>query len=67
MNSKFYVLANDDYTVEPHYPFTIEKGISQVLKRFSDKLFLFSYVYRHQILLFVLVSVFYFRKDRCAA
>lgn len=69
VNFKFYVPTNDDCTVELHYPFTVWKGISEVLKQFSGKLFFFFhiYIYRHQILLFVLVSLFYFRKDRYAA
>lgn len=65
MNFKFDVLTNDVCTIEVHNPFTVWKGITQVLKQFSETFF-FSYICRHWIVHFVLVSLFYFRKDRFA-
>ena len=45
VNSKFYVLTSDDCTVELHYPSTIWKGISQVLKQFLVNIFfIFMYI-----------------------
>lgn len=64
VNFKFGVPTNDACTVEIHNPFALWKGISQVLKQFSE--IFFSSIFRQWIVLFVLVSLFYFGKDSCA-
>lgn len=66
VNFKFGVFPDDVCIVEVHNLFAVWKGISQVLKQFSENFKkTFSYICRHWIFLFVLVSLFYFRKDRC--
>lgn len=66
VNFKFGVPTNDACTVEIHNPFTVWKGINEVLKQFSDNFLKYFHIYVGIGSSSLCWCLFYFRKDRCA-